>query len=152
MPSAGRCSRRAWPGGEARVTGARGKLSWGRAAPTVPHGRSGTAGLPVPRSRYPRRAAQRGARQPSGGTGDHLTLVNLTSRLRIGRGRAGDFLSGCPFSTAPLVVAMASLHSPARSARVFRAGSGLGGAQPALGVTAPRRFMEAPRLPPEGAV
>lgn len=81
--------------------------------------------------------------------GAHLTLVNLTSRLRRGRGRAGGFLSGCPFSTAPFVVAMAPPRSLARSARV-RAGSGLGGAQPARGVTAPRRFMERPTPPARG--
>lgn len=94
--------------------------------------------------------AQRGARRPSGGMGARLTLVNLTSRFRTGRGRAGGFLSGCPFSTAPLVVAMALLRSPARGARVCGAGSRPDGAQPARGVTAPRRFMERPTPPAQG--
>lgn len=43
-----------------------------------------------------------------------LTLVNLTSKLRMGRGKAGGFPSGCPFSTAPLVVAMTGSHSLVR--------------------------------------
>lgn len=90
---------------------------------------------PALRPRLPR------ARQPSGEKNALLTLVNLTSRLRTGRGRTGGFLSGCPFSTAPLVVAMAPLHSGQKR---------LGDAQPAPGVTAPRRFMELPTPPASG--
>jgi hypothetical protein len=62
--------------------------------------------------RAPHQAAQ------SGGRDAHLTLVNLTSKFRMGRGRADGFLSGCPFSTAPLVVAMAPPRSSIRGARV----------------------------------
>lgn len=101
-PAKGAVSRRPSPSREARVSGAPGGPSayWSLAHVA------------------PKLAAQRRGWRPSGGRGAHLTLVNLTSRLRIGRGRAGGFLSGCPFSTAPLVVAMAPPRSLARGALV----------------------------------
>jgi hypothetical protein len=62
----------------------------------------------------PYQAARRRSPRPSSRQRTLLTLVNLTSKLRMGRGKAGGFPSGCPFSTAPLVVAITGSHSPVR--------------------------------------
>lgn len=75
-------------------------------------------GLPAGLAPGPYQTAARGSPRPSGRKGALLTLVNLTSKLRMGRGRAGSFPSGCPFSTAPLVVAMAGLRSQTQGVRV----------------------------------
>lgn len=106
------------------------------------------AGLaPGPHSPY--RAAWRRSPRPSSLWGTLLTLVNLTSKLRMGRGRAGGFPSVCPFSTAPLVVAMTGSHSPVPCPRRT---SSAWAVRSLLRVTAPRLYAaphaSRPRGPP----